>query len=548
MVHASFGNVLAAILLGAGGAAAGQSAPAPSPLAALESAYLELRDLRDQLGVTRSQGASVSPRGIPLDSLVARAERARARVLGFLEDAPGKRRLSSADSAAREHLRRQVIALGPADQVNEEAAATPVDCREPSTATAQTAGLDSLTDRTFTCYGAAARRIIVAGDTLDRLSILGLLGRTEATERRRRLFLALEPVWRSVNGDDGDASPYRAMVRGRLGRWAGATPMDERARSLGVRPDTLEQWLVAVLDAWRAGMPDTLLEPWDFYYLTGAASRMLSARVPLDSLEPLTNRYYRALGADPVKLRVHYDLVPRPGKYPVSFTDFGGRNPIEPWIFTSYRIGGLDNLGELLHEVGHAVHIAGIRTRPAYADWPDSDTFTEAIADLAALDMYEPAWQRTFLGAAAPLDASLRAKYSGIVMDVAWSLFEIRAHRSPETSPNRIWTDITSHYLRIKPHPEWSWWAMRGQLVNSPGYMLNYAFGAILIADIRARLASTRGSFTTGDAGWYRWVSSRLYRFGHARPARLVVQDFLGRPVSPAALLSDLARIGAPGR
>jgi oligoendopeptidase F len=293
-------------------------------------------------------------------------------------------------------------------------------------------------------------------------------------------------------------------------------------------------------------MPDTLLEPWDFYYLTGAASRLLSARVPLDSLEPFTDRYYRSLGADPVRLRVHFDLVPRPGKYPISFTDFGGRDPIEPWIFTSYRIGGIDNLGELLHETGHAVHIAAIRARPAFRDWPDSDTFTEAIADLAALDLYEPPWQRKFLGASAPLPASLRAKYSGIVLDVAWSLFEIRAHRNPETSPNRIWTDITSRYLGIRSHPEWSWWAMRGQLVDSPGYMLNYAFGAILIADIRARLVAARGRFTTGDPGWYSWVSSRLYRFGHERPARLVVQNFLGRPVGVAALLSDMARMRRP--
>lgn len=513
-------------------------------MARLESAYLELRDLRDQLGVTRSRGATVSPRGVPLDSLVAKAESARTRVLTLLDDAPGMGRRSAGDSAALGYMRRQVIRLGPATEANEEAAARPVECQETFPAALRSVSLDSLTGRTFACYGAAARRIIVEGDTLDRLSILGLLGRTDDPERRRRLFRALEPVWQSVNGDDGEGSPFRAMVRGRLDRWAGgSTPMASRARDLGVRPDTLEQWLVSVLDAWRAGMPDTVLEPWDFYYLTGAASRMLSARVPLDSLEPLTNRYYRTLGADPAKLRVHYDLVPRPGKYPVSFTDFGGRKPIEPWIFTSYRIGGIDNLGELLHEVGHAVHIAAIRTRPAYTDWPDSDTFTEAIADLAALDMYEPAWQRKFLGASATLDASLRAKYSGIVMDVAWSLFEIRAHRSPETSPNRIWTDITSRYLRIRPHPEWSWWAMRGQLVNRPGYMLNYAFGAILIADLRARLVSKRGAFTTGDRAWYPWVASRLYRFGHERPARLVVQEFLGRPVAVSALLADLARI-----
>ena len=212
------------------------------------------------------------------------------------------------------------------------------------------------------------------------------------------------------------------------------------------------------------------------------------------------------------------------------------------WVSASYRIGGIDNLSELLHETGHAIHISAINTRPAYADWPDSDTFTEAVADLAALEMYEPAWQRRYLGVSAPLRASLRAKYSGIVMDIAWSLFEIRVHRFPERSPNQIWAEITRDYLKIRPHPEWSWWAMRGQLVQSPGYMLNYAFGAILIADLRARMATLRGPFTTGDSGWYRYVAPRLYRFGLAVPARDVVTQFLGRSVTVDALLADMAR------
>jgi len=548
MVYLRFGRALwlgaiaSAISLNTVVTAQAPASRASSVLVRLDTAWLELLDLRDQVSTTQSLGAKVSPRGIPLDSLVARLQRSLVRVRQ-LTGAVDRTRLTPDDSAALAAVvtGTEVVSQSGAP---EGAATAPEDCREPFPAAMRDHPLARLTDRTFTCYGDAARRILVGSDTLDRLTILGLLGRTDDAERRRRLFLALEPVWRSVNGDDAEGSPYRAMVRLRRGGWgAGPTPMAERARSLGVHPDTLERWLVSVLDTWRAGQPDTLLEPWDFYHLTGAASRLLGARVPLDSLQPIANRYYRALGADPPRLRVHYDLVPRPGKYPISFTDFGGRRPIEPWIFTSYRVGGLDNLGELLHEVGHAVHIAAIRTRGAFTDWPDSDTFTEAVADLAALEMYEPAWQRRFLGGAAPLDASLRAKYAGIVMDVAWSLFEIRAHRSPETSPNRIWTDITSRYLRIKPHPEWSWWAMRGQLVNSPGYMLNYAFGAILIADIRSRLVAGRGSFTTGDPGWYAWVSQRLYRFGLERPSRSVVQDFLGRPVTVAALLADLARL-----
>jgi hypothetical protein len=74
--------------------------------------------------------------------------------------------------------------------------------------------------------------------------------------------------------------------------------------------------------------------------------------------------------------------------------------------------------------------------------------------------------------------------------------------------------------------------------------MLNYAFGAILIADLRARLIAQRSSFTAGDPGSYGWVAPRLFRFGRERPARDVVREFLGREVSVEALLADLGRAG----
>jgi Zn-dependent M32 family carboxypeptidase len=78
--------------------------------------------------------------------------------------------------------------------------------------------------------------------------------------------------------------------------------------------------------------------------------------------------------------------------------------------------------------------------------------------------------------------------------------------------------------------------------VSASGYMLSYALGAIVAADLRARVKTLRGPFTEGDPGWYGWMSSRLYRFGLERPSRRVLEDFLGRPVSPRAFLDDLAR------
>ena len=49
--------------------------------------------------------------------------------------------------------------------------------------------------------------------------------------------------------------------------------------------------------------------------------------------------------------------------------------------------------------------------------------------------------------------------------------------------------------------------------------------------------------FVTGDSTWYAWVAPRLYRFGLERPTREVIEDFLGGPVSPAALLADMRRM-----
>jgi len=72
--------------------------------------------------------------------------------------------------------------------------------------------------------------------------------------------------------------------------------------------------------------------------------------------------------------------------------------------------------------------------------------------------------------------------------------------------------------------------------------MLSYALGAIVAADLRARAKTLRGPYAEGDPGWYAWMSSRLYRFGLERPSRRVLEDFLGRPISPRAFLDDLAR------
>jgi len=115
--------------------------------------------------------------------------------------------------------------------------------------------------------------------------------------------------------------------------------------------------------------------------------------------------------------------------------------------------------------------------------------------------------------------------------------------RAPETDPNRLWTDITREYLHIKPHPEVSWWAVRVQLVDSPGYMVNYGLGAVLTAEMRHAIAAAIGPFDAGNPKWYAWTSDKLLRFGSEKSAKMLLTELLGRPLSPEALLTDIRRI-----
>ena len=72
--------------------------------------------------------------------------------------------------------------------------------------------------------------------------------------------------------------------------------------------------------------------------------------------------------------------------------------------------------------------------------------------------------------------------------------------------------------------------------------MANYAVGAVLASAIRAAIRRERGPWIDGDPGWYAWVRDAIYRFGLERSSRDVVEALVGGPVTPDALLAELAR------
>lgn len=79
--------------------------------------------------------------------------------------------------------------------------------------------------------------------------------------------------------------------------------------------------------------------------------------------------------------------------------------------------------------------------------------------------------------------------------------------------------------------------------MDAPGYMVNYGFGAALTADMRERIREQLGPFDTGDPRWYKWLGDHLLQYGSERDTKTLLQDFLGRPTSPDALLREIRRL-----
>lgn len=517
----------------------------PPSLERAESIYADLVDAQGVVGAIDS-GSFTSYRGKDKRAWEADVRAHREQLAATLARIPNTRQTGT-DARVLGILKSKL------DASSEEGA----DGKSPHLQCADSTRTDltrtDLSSALTACFTEIANNLEFEGERLDRVTALGRLQTINEAERRKALFLSFQPLWQAINASSGSDSPYRRLIALTKADTRGnTTPIDAAARTLGVNASQVESWLVQILETWSAATAGETTEPWDYRYAAGAADRALSAQIPLASLLPLNHRYYRDLGADLDALGVLYDLDPRPDKSSVAYTDFlihgrwtdGHWQPTVARILATYRDGSLGSLNELIHESGHAVHISAIRNRSVFVDWND-DLFVEAFADVSSWSVYEPAWQRRYLGRAVPERESLRALFSSVMLDVAWALFEVRMLREPATDPNALWTEITQRYLHIVPHSELSWWAVRGQLVDSPGYMVNYGLGAVLTADIRARVRAQIGDFDTGNARWYPWLSANLLRYGSERDTPTLLKDFLGRPVSPDALLTQLKRVGA---
>ena len=532
--------------LAVGCATSTHSVSQPTSLNAIESAYADFNDASGAISLIES-GLQDSYQGRSRSEWARLQQQAREEVQRGLKDLAA-RDLSPADRRAVDIMRKSMA------DAEESGSLAPSDrCEDAQRKDVEYA---ALREALYACFGALSNALDFENAKVTRVGAFDLLTRMDEPERRKKLFLQFVPLWQSINGNNERDSPYRRVIAmaAERGRTEG-TAIDAAAKTVGASTTEVENWLMQILDAWRKANDGKPMEPWDYRYVGGATERELGETIAREAMQPINERFYRDLGAPFDAWNVIYDLDPRPGKAPLAYTDYVKRgrmrddkwNPTVVRVNGNYAHGGLGLINELVHENGHVVHMMALRTRPAFMDLGDP-LFYEAFADVPSWSTYEPAWQQKYLGRSSAEDSSLRALYSSVMLDVAWGLFELRMLRDPTQDPNAVWTEITTRHLNVIPHPELAWWLVRVQLVDSPGYMVNYGLGAVVTADLRQRIRAQLGPFDTGDARWFSWLSQNLLSSGQTHETAELLRGFLGRPVSPQALLSEIGRLGPKGR
>ena len=368
---------------------------------------------------------------------------------------------------------------------------------------------------TYDAYGAAATAIEVDGETIDRLSAFARLATAEDAAERRAVFEAMAPVWRAVDGDGGVTSPHRRLVAASAERWvkAGST-IEANAAVLGIAPGAFEPMLHAILADGRrvvadaAGLrPGGRVEPWDYRFVVGAVERRLRAAVPA---RPAVGRSTMRISARwvPIPMSLASAMTSRRNSAARS-----SRSPSRPtagpgpWVFATYREGGLGNLTELLHESGARDPLtprvrtaARVRTsHPAsYA------AFFEAVGRAARLGCAGAGVHRPTTSASPSTRTSRR---SGPVWrgPARCLLGALRGgvHRSPGRQPNDVWAEVVADGLGIEPHPEWSWWAGPRPAHREPRLPRQLRPGGHRGGRTAGtHHASSAETGSTGDAGW----------------------------------------------
>ena len=241
-------------------------------------------------------------------------------------------------------------------------------------------------------------------------------------DRERRTFLEnarlealaeknefLEQIHRTTHEMAGDLgfNGYLGMMAA-VKRYPLAPVREEMARFLG-RTEAL--YAEAMEEAMsEAGVPPSSAQRHDAQYLSRGAG--YDALFPAEKIEPSARKVCASMGLDlQAEGRVRLDIEDRPLKSPRAFCA-SLRVPDEVYLVIRPR-GGYDDYSAFWHELGHALHFAGVAA-DAHFEWKrlGDNSVTEGFAMLFDHLLLEPLWLEDALGGEASDYAAFLAHHA----------------------------------------------------------------------------------------------------------------------------------------
>ena len=241
-------------------------------------------------------------------------------------------------------------------------------------------------------------------------------------DRERRSFLEnarcealagknefLERIHRTTHGmaDDLGFEGYLGMMAV-LKRYPLAPVRDEMARFLE-RTEAL--YAEAMEEAMsKAGVPPSAAQRHDAQHLSRGAA--YDGLFPAEKIEPSARKVCASMGLDlQAEGRVRLDIEDRPLKSPRAFCA-SLRVPEEVYLVIRPR-GGYDDYSAFWHELGHALHFAGVAPDAPF-EWKrlGDNSVTEGFAMLFDHLLLEPLWLEDALGGEASDYAAFLAHHA----------------------------------------------------------------------------------------------------------------------------------------
>lgn len=207
------------------------------------------------------------------------------------------------------------------------------------------------------------------------------------------------------------------------------------------------------------------------------------------------------------------------------------------------------SFSDYFHEIGHGIHFAGMSSDIAYIDRRTGNTWKEAMAFLYEDLLLEPGVlmnENADVNTLACLRVLSMTKRIGSLREVLLHLsLQLTLYEGGAESLTQDDLAVKTQKImrRFKPfyhnsHP--FWWANDMYIVEYPFYGINYLYGWMIAAQIRAWWKRTHSepiiSKTFGD-----FLRTTCYPPGNSMPWQEQLKAITGEEVNPAYLIEELS-------